>query len=298
MRPADNIEKAVKKLSFTASAKLHDQILDDVLDAQDECKKCKSTSAKLNISRTIMKSRIGKLASAAVIVIAVAAGINMLESTSTSVALGQVMTAMEKVKWMCVVSERSDSKMWLGFKAKIIILKEYGGVVSYTDFGQRQKFDYRPDTQTITVSKIPDKIYELAPKGPFAMLEGPLGHLNELRQVIEADGGQITKSIGEYETNKVAIWVFSHKAPEYHSIDTDGGIAQMRRKEYGDETITVFIDTKKHLPLGITTKFVKDGKLLRELHTKLEYPETGPKDIYDLGVPKSATIVDTTQQLK
>ena len=245
-----------------------------------------------------MKSRIRKLAAAAVIVTAVVGGIYMLESTSTSVALGQVKAAMEKVKWMRVASEGSDSEMRLGFEAKILIVKESDGAITYTDFGQRQDFQYRPDTQTITVSKIPHQVYELGPKGPLGMLESPLGFLDDLRQVVEADGGQIAKSRGEYEGIKVAIWEFSHKASEYSSIDVNDKIVQVPQEEYGDETITVFIDTKQHLPLGVTTKFVKDGTLLRETHTKLEYPETGPKDIYDLGVPKSATIVERTQQSK
>ena len=297
MRPTDNIEKAVKKLSFTAGTTLHDRILDDVLEAQEESK-TKSALSRPKIRRIIMKSRIRKLAAAAVIVTAVVGGIYMLESTSTSVALGQVKAAMEKVKWMRVASEGSDSEMRLGFEAKILIVKESDGAITYTDFGQRQDFQYRPDTQTITVSKIPHQVYELGPKGPLGMLESPLGFLDDLRQVVEADGGQIAKSRGEYEGIKVAIWEFSHKASEYSSIDVNDKIVQVPQEEYGDETITVFIDTKQHLPLGVTTKFVKDGTLLRETHTKLEYPETGPKDIYDLGVPKSATIVERTQQSK
>ncbi|NIP24456.1 MAG: hypothetical protein GWN67_06455 [Phycisphaerae bacterium] len=296
MRPIDNMEKAVKKLNFTASTKLHDRILDDVLDAQEERKKNKSASAGPNIGRTNMKKQIGKIAAAAAIVTAVVGGIYMLESTS--VAIGQVKAAMERVKWMRVISEGSDSEMWLGFKAKIIIVKENDGAVTYTDFGQNQDFQYIPDTQTITVSKIPKQIYELGQKGPLGMLENPLGVLDDIRKVVEADGGQITNSRGKYEGSEVAIWKFSHKEPECYSLDANGKLVQVPREEYGDETITIFIDTKKHLPLGITTKFVKDGKLLRELHTKLEYPETGPKNIYDLGVPTSATIVDKTQQLK
>lgn len=297
MRPTDNIEKAVKKLNFTASTTLHDRILDDVLEAQEESIKTKSALSRPKIRSIIMKSRMGKLVAAVVIVTAVVGGIYMLESTSTSVALGQVKAAMEKVKWMRI-SEGSDSEMWLGFKAKILIVKENDGAVTYTDFGQRQDFQYMPDTQIITVSKIPNQIYELGPKGPLGMLESPLGVLDDIRKVVEADGGQITNSRGKYEGGEVAIWEFSHKAPECYSLDANGKLVQVPQEEYGDETITVFIDTNKHLPLGATTKFVKDGKLLRETHTKLEYPETGPKDIYDLGVPKSATIVDRTEQSK
>ncbi len=99
MRPADNIEKTVQKLSFTASTKLHDRILDDVLDAQDERKKSKSTSAGPNIGRTIMKSQIGKLAAAAVIITGISIGISYIAKDHPGgIALGEVFKAMQQTK--------------------------------------------------------------------------------------------------------------------------------------------------------------------------------------------------------
>ncbi|MHC4693023.1 MAG: hypothetical protein ACYS67_09785, partial [Planctomycetota bacterium] len=78
MRPADNIEKAVKKLNFTASTKLHDRILDDVMEAQQESMKTKSALSKPKTRSIIMKSRIGKLAAAAVIIIGISIGISYI----------------------------------------------------------------------------------------------------------------------------------------------------------------------------------------------------------------------------
>ena len=69
MRPADNLEEVIrKKLNFAASTKLHDKMLDDVLSAQEKSEEIQSAYALPKIGRTIMKSRITRIAAAAVIV--------------------------------------------------------------------------------------------------------------------------------------------------------------------------------------------------------------------------------------
>jgi outer membrane lipoprotein-sorting protein len=76
MKNMDNMEKIIKKkLNFTASAEMRDRILDDVLKAQEKSNKTIPVFKEPNIRRIIMKSRTIKLAAAAVIIIAVTAGI-------------------------------------------------------------------------------------------------------------------------------------------------------------------------------------------------------------------------------
>jgi hypothetical protein len=76
MRRADNTEQIIKEnLSFTASAAMHDRILNDVLAAQEQTKKTKSGLAQPNLWRTVMKSRIVKLAAAAAIIAVVVLGL-------------------------------------------------------------------------------------------------------------------------------------------------------------------------------------------------------------------------------
>jgi hypothetical protein len=77
MKPADNIEKRiVEKLHFKADDKMHDRILNEAIKAQEQYKKTKTAKAVPNIWRIIMKSRITKLAAAAVIIVAILAGIH------------------------------------------------------------------------------------------------------------------------------------------------------------------------------------------------------------------------------
>lgn len=75
MKPAEKIEKLIKRLHFKASAEMHERTLNDAVEAQAKSKKRKPAKIEPSIWRTIMKSRITKLAAAAVVIIVVLAGI-------------------------------------------------------------------------------------------------------------------------------------------------------------------------------------------------------------------------------
>ena len=58
MRPAENIEKLIRKLRYKPSAETHDRVLDNVLQAMDNHEKQKSAKIQPNIWRIIMKSKV------------------------------------------------------------------------------------------------------------------------------------------------------------------------------------------------------------------------------------------------
>ncbi len=93
MKTDDDMKKIVKRLQFKAGDQVRKRILDDVLMAHEENKKTKSASAEQNIWRIIMKSRITKLATAAVILVAILIGINQFGGSidGTSVAWADVL---------------------------------------------------------------------------------------------------------------------------------------------------------------------------------------------------------------
>ncbi len=100
MRSMDNMEEALKKkLSFTASTTLHDRILDDVLEAQEDSK-TKSALSRPKIRRIIMKSPITKLAAAAVIIIAVLIVINQLGTNGSSFVWADVAESFDSVPFV------------------------------------------------------------------------------------------------------------------------------------------------------------------------------------------------------
>jgi hypothetical protein len=89
MKPPNDMEEAIKKkLNFAASTEMRQRILTDVMNAQEEAQKTKSTFIRTNIRSIIMKSTITKLAAAMIIVIVVGIGIYYFIGEVTTPAYG------------------------------------------------------------------------------------------------------------------------------------------------------------------------------------------------------------------
>jgi len=87
MKPAEKIEKLIKRLHFKASAEMHDRTLNDAVEAQAKSQKRKSAKLEPSIGRTIMKSRISKVAVAAALIIVVGAAFTAGYAFGTSMML-------------------------------------------------------------------------------------------------------------------------------------------------------------------------------------------------------------------
>lgn len=99
MRPAENIEKLIKNVPVNTSAKRDEEVLEDVLNALEKTNNLQSAACRPNIWRIIMKSQITKLATAAVIVVAVVLSIVVLNQSATPAwAIEQTIKAIEGFK--------------------------------------------------------------------------------------------------------------------------------------------------------------------------------------------------------
>ena len=96
MRPADDMDKLIKKLQFKASADLDKRVHDDISKALAESEETQSAVPQPGIWRTVMKNPIAKLAAAAVIIIAALIGISPI--SSSGVALADVLEKVEQVR--------------------------------------------------------------------------------------------------------------------------------------------------------------------------------------------------------
>ncbi len=71
MRPAEDIDKLIKKLRYKASAETHNRILGNVMQALEKKEKQTSGATAPSIWRIIMKSPVTKLAAAVVLIVGV-----------------------------------------------------------------------------------------------------------------------------------------------------------------------------------------------------------------------------------
>jgi len=103
MKKVKSTEKHIKevythKLQVTTSSNLDKRVLTNSMNALEELKNKNSAHTQPNIWRIIMKSRITKLAAAAVIIIAVLIGINQFGGSidGSSVAWGELVERLER----------------------------------------------------------------------------------------------------------------------------------------------------------------------------------------------------------
>ena len=281
MTPADNIHSQIKKLRLKASAHLDTRVRDAISRAQAESEMTESSYRQVNIWRTIMNSKITKLAPAAAVIILVMVGLyhytGLFHGTTAAFATSDVIAAMEQVQWIHATQQMIDDVNVPVDKLKYWNGREYwqsidpyrsisigpSGDIKFTELNSEKVYDPKNNTITITSPRYPEK------DPPASMqeiwLDGVLG--------LEKSGAKVKYSDSVYEDRPAKI------------IKVD------YTKESGwHEEITVIVDAETHLARKIivyqkTTKGAS-GRILM----LVDYPPTGPKDIYEAGAPHDAEV--------
>jgi len=97
MRPADKTRQFIKNASINSNPEVNEAVLKDLLNELDKSKNISFDAPQPNIWRIIMKSRISKLAAAAVIILAALAGLHFFGRTS-GIVWAEVARRLEDVK--------------------------------------------------------------------------------------------------------------------------------------------------------------------------------------------------------
>ncbi len=111
MRPADQIKRLFKNSDVTVGSKVDERIINDALVRLEKLKKSESASAELSIWRIIMKSKMTKFAAAAVVIIAVILGLNIIGGPSTaSIAFGEVLEYFQTFSYTFDLTVGTDTE--------------------------------------------------------------------------------------------------------------------------------------------------------------------------------------------
>lgn len=152
MRPAENIEKLIKKLRYKAGAETHEKVLGNVLKALDEHQKQESGATALDIWRTIMNSKITKLATAAAVIVAVLVSFHYLGGSAGS-AYADVVERLQKARTLLytvttstAVEGMPDMRMEIAFKEPgYMRITMPGGYISVMDCIQGKGLSIIPE---------------------------------------------------------------------------------------------------------------------------------------------------------
>ena len=258
----------------------HDQLRDKLmasLPARSEQRKGNRliNLLQLFIRGNTMKVRITKLAAAAVVIIVVMVGMHWVANSvdGTSILYAKVREAIEKKPWICAKNtvlkgeKAFGGEEWFSFEHKITVEIVDDGRIKYSDFSQNRRYEYQPMSGTITISQIKEHPSFLEAKTPLELCKKVI----EMKQ---ASGAEFSQSLIERDGKTLEVWEV------VQSGDT------------GSEKIKLFIDTQEYLPIVAEVSHTDHtGKTTYQGTIEFKYPESGPKNIYELGVPKDAKVV-------
>ncbi len=255
-----------------------DSIARNVMGRIDTATFCESNRINNKLVRRIIKSPFMKLAAAAVIIIAVTIVVTWLGSSIdvSSVALGKVMENMKKMPWEHVFFQdhrgdhKEQSQHWWSYTSKVEASKEQNGKLTFDDYSRQVAYAYDPCTEQITIYSIRDRKFALGAESPWESLEKMVEVLSE------HEGTQVTRKNDEYDGRDVEI----------HTVRVPKG-------DLGVEEYLFVVDSDTHLMMTLKLRGYKpDGNVIVFGEMTFDYPDDGPADIYELGAPRSAAIID------
>jgi len=285
MKPVERIEKLIKERCYKASTKTYDKALGSFLQAVDDHLKYKAAPNELKLWRKIMNSRITKLTAAAVIMIAVYIVIHQSGGSIENITFAQIRENMRAMPWLHAVAEVKQAagtemidircEVWLCIERKLSALKDSSGKVTFQNELEHIFQAYDPNTETIT---IPPRDKRLSwNKNLSSVVDVP----GAIIKVFEEAGEKVVRETGKYKGKDVLIFKTSALLAVTGQISDDM-----------DMKVEMAVDVERQVVVFITQKaFDKDDKLTEEVNIHIDYSETGPETIYEVGVPRSAKIV-------
>ena len=238
----------------------------------------------VSIGRAILKSRITRLAAVAGIVIVVMMIVNEFSGSidGASAALAQMTEAIRAVPWMHAHTEvdgpdhKGQVDEWICFEKSIEIMKQVNGTVTYRDEGQDTMYVYDPVNNKLTITLLSDR-YAIPRRTP--LLLSPTEGIENLIEGLKAQG-QAKLSVSFEETNGQSVQIVR-------------AVSSPQDNDAVSQEMTIAIDTQSKLPIHMEAIVTVDnGEVLGTAHVNFDYPMEGPKDIYGVGVPADAEVID------
>ena len=225
----------------------------------------------------IMKSRITKLAAAAAIIIAILIGMHQFTGPVyvATPAFAKMIEAMKKMPWahaflkMQREFHKEQSQLWYSFASRIEAINEDGKLTLF-DHNKQVAYAYDPCTEQITIFSLGERKFAGGAGSPWELMEKTVEVLSEYNE-----GVQVTRRSDEYNGRNVEI----HKV-------------RVPRKVGIEEWLFV-ADSDTHLIMTLKLRgYDSDGNVMVHGEMTFDYPDDGPADIYELGAPRSAAVID------
>jgi hypothetical protein len=234
------------------------------------------TARSASLWRIVMRSNLTKLAVAAVIVVAVVLIVRDGSMDVASRSFAASVEAMREKTWVYFIGTATRNQvnltdeMWTSRSLQIAARRDHSGQITFSDYANRREFTYNPGPGTITVSYLnvgPAGYKEQQFTPPDQMLEG-------WTEDALAQGGAVHREENRAQYAGHTVHVYTATRPGVYNSK-------------------MFIDAESRLPVGGEMQAIDPNGRLKSVGTyAFDYPNTGPRDIYDLGVPRTARQVN------
>jgi len=259
MKSASEIERLAKKIRFSPNAAADERILASAEAALEKSIKTKPAALQPNIWRIIMKSRITKIAAAAIIIIAILIGINQfggsIDIATPAYAIEQTLEANRSLRYlhfkMFNASHDEDAKeAWIEFDENGDVKNLRVNFPKWISGGQRMVWRQGKtqvwDRKKNTLDFFEDEIYT-AKVLMFAQRQNPRGAVEYLYE-LQAEG-KVKVEINEPSDKPETIVVTATYLPNTFLLE--GAYPEMRQ--------VLFVDRGTKLVTAIETYELKDG---------------------------------------
>jgi hypothetical protein len=225
-----------------------------------------------------------RLAIAAAVLVAATVGAWMWLGRGGPMTFEQVRLATEKMPWMHAVvrggqnGETSPVQHWYNFAARLTYTTMADGSVLGWDYGaKRESFVYNPRVKAVVVS-------ELTPAWPF----GTAHNLVDAFAVFAAkDDVETTTWTTEHEGKTVRGYEVETAV---RGVSIDGRSAARLR-------IAVLADPATRRIVAANVEYRNQaGSTLGREEWVIDYPQSGPGSMFELGVPTTVRVIDRRQQ--
>ena len=156
-----------------------------------------------------------------------------------------------------------QAELWVGFRPFRMATRTPEGQVSFEDSGAQRTYTYDPKTQVLTVRHRPGR--------PTDQVASPFQFMMMLIQDEEKHGATQTQRTETRQGRHVEVFELT-----YEDASSNRG--------------AFVCDRRTHLPIEFEER---DPAGARTMHAVFHYPKSGPTSVYDLGVPRSAKVVES-----
>ncbi len=282
MRPADDIKRLIDKAQIASSSQVDRRILGDALEDLEK-RRADKLLRRPGVWRIVMRTRMGKLAAAAVVVVGLLAVLQQLSGSSgvTSVAWGDVREAFLRQHWVHVKYDNGDER-WSNLQTGDSYFKNWDGRCVAVDYARNLRQIHEPAFGR-HISEDRPVIYRdgvIPPWEPKTAWDSVLGHWEQMAEQGKTRDWEVERHLDQTGGTRLIRF-------DCHLNDAAGRRLLITR---------IWADPKTRLPLTIWERLqlAERQKQKRESITgTFDFPQTGPASLYDLGVARDLPIVKT-----